>query len=151
MGMNKGQWTIMLFLFSFVMLTTGLAFAEHECTRQVSSSDGTKFINVDCTSSYTVTSEDFWNRYLFSTLVSNLRSSVHWGVENFQARLAEIFSGQDHSRQIAADMRDKEQEAIEDQQAKHQQEVVQLEDARERQAMQKQQQQDSMQGLRDRQ
>lgn len=127
---------IVFFLFLFVMVTIGLAFAERECTHQVVHSDGTITITTDCSSSYTKTSENFWNQFVFRTLVTNLLDNVQWGMQNLQDRVAEIFTAQAHAKQIAGDMLQKEQSVMEAQQTKHQEQEIQLENLKERQEMQ---------------
>src|SRR4029077_15688526 len=97
--MNNRFLIIVLFLFSFVMLINSLAYAERECTRQVTGSGGTKSITIDCSSSSTETSENFTNRNLFSTLASNLMDRIHSGIQDFRAKLAAIFSSREHSEQ----------------------------------------------------
>lgn len=134
--------SIALLCFSFIVLTNQLAFAERSCTRQVESSDGIKTITTDCSSSYTQTSDNFWNRFLFSTLAQNLKDNVQWGMQIIQDRLANIFSAQDHSEQIAAETKRKQQDAMEAQQTKREQAEARLEDLKERQEMQKERQQD---------
>lgn len=149
--MNKCKLLKMVLLcFSFVVLTDGLASAERDCTRQVERSDGTKTVTVDCSSSYTETSQDFWNRYLYSTLVQNLKNSLRWDMQYMQDRLSEIFSTREHSSQVMADMKEKEQETADAQQMKQQQQESRMEDLKERQEMQKEHQQSVMQGLSDR-
>jgi hypothetical protein len=151
--MDKSKFlNIAFFLFLFVMLTNGLAFAERDCTHKVViNPDGTKTITTDCTSERTITSEDFWNGYLFRTLENTLRDRINEGIQNIQDRLAEIFSTQDNLKQKAADAREREQDAIESQQLKHQDQEIQLEGLKEREEMKKQQQQDLMQDLKQKQ
>ena len=140
---------IVLLSFSFVMAINGLAFAGQECTHQAVRSDGTTIISTDCSSSSMQTeqpgAENFWNRYFFGALVNNLMSSISSGIQNLKDQYAKIFLAEAHSKQVAADARAKEQEAIEAQQSKHQEQEMQLEDLKERQDIQKQQQQDSRQ------
>jgi hypothetical protein len=143
--MNKGKFLFTLLCgFTFVMLINGLAFAEHECTRQVVRSEGDIDITTDCSASYSQTSENFTNRFLFSTLISNLRNNVNWGLENLQDRLSEIFSNQDKAKMIAHDLKEREEEAREAQQIRIQGEETQIADLKDRQEVQKERQ-ESMQ------
>jgi hypothetical protein len=128
--------SVVLFSFSFVVLANCLAFAERDCTRQVSYSNGTKDISVDCSSSYTQNANSFWG-------------SLYWSIQNMRDRFSQIFSLQDRSKQVTADMKEKEQDAREIQQSKHQDQESQAEDLKDRQEMEKQQQQDLMQNLKD--
>jgi hypothetical protein len=43
-----------IFLFLFVFLTNSLIYAERECSRTVSCSDGTTIIDTSCSSSFTI-------------------------------------------------------------------------------------------------
>jgi hypothetical protein len=139
--MNKSKFSRRVLLsFSFVMLTSSLAFAAHDCTRQVVRSDGTTYINVDCSSAYEQTSENFTNRFLFSTLITNLQENLHWGMQDLQAKLSAIFLSQAKAKQSIADLKEREQEAVEAQQIKLQGQEDQLANLKEQQAIQKQQQ-----------
>jgi hypothetical protein len=142
-------WNIALFCFSLMLLASTPALAERNCTRQVSTSDGTKDITTDCSSSYTVSSDDFWNRYYFSTLVRNLEDNLHSNMQLIQDKMAAIFSLQDHAKQVGADMKVKEQERMEYQQDRQLQQEDQMESLRDRQEMQKEQQ-SSLQDIRSR-
>jgi hypothetical protein len=126
--------------FLFVMLTNGLAFAERVCTNHIVTSNGVKEITTDCSSTYTQTSENFTNQFLFTTLIDNLRDRVNSGVQDFQDRLAAIFSSQAQAQQIASDLREKEQEEMETQQMKRQEQEIQLENLKYQQQVQKDQQ-----------
>jgi hypothetical protein len=144
--MNKYKLlSIVLLCFSLMVLANGRAFAERDCTRQVSSSDGIKDIDIDCSSSHTVTTDNFWNQFLTGALIQRLEDSVRLNMENMQDKMSAIFSSEDNAKQAAADMKEKEQEAISDQQIKQEQEQAQMENLKEQQAIQKDRQ-SSMQG-----
>lgn len=134
--------SVALLLISFVILTNGLASAQRDCTHQVVRSDGTKIISTDCTSSYSQTSEI--TRFPYFS-VNNFLNNVNISIQNMQDRFAAIFSSQDISRQIAANNREKEQEALEAQRMQHQEQKIQLENLKEQQEIRKQQQLDLMQ------
>lgn len=144
--MNKYKPLILVLLcFSFVVLTSGLAFAD--CTKQVVNADGTKTITTACASTKTEASDNFWNRYLFTSLEKNLQDSIRWQMQNIQDQLAKIFSAQQHSKQVAADVKEKEQEMRDAQQEKQQQQQIQIDNLKDQQAMQREQQQQSLQDL----
>lgn len=102
-----------------------LTLAERMCTRQVMTSDGIKNITVDCTSSYSQTSESFRNRYLYQALMETLLEKVE-------------------------EEREEQQTKIQDEQTKIQDQQARLEDLKEQQEMKKEQQEDLMQDRRDR-
>jgi len=118
---------------SFFLLTGSLAFAERDCTRQVVRSDGTVDITIDCTSETSQTSENFTNRYLFSTLINNLKNDVNWGMQDLQAKYSSLYSSQDKAKQFACDTQEKEQQARDDEQIKLQSQETQLQDLKDRQ------------------
>ena len=126
--------------FSFLILTSSMAFAERDCTRHVVHSGGTTYITVDCSADYSQSSENFTNRFLFSTLINNLMDSVHWGMQDLKAKLSAIFLSQAKAKQSIADLKEREQEAMEAQQIKLQGQEDQMENLKEQQAIQKQQQ-----------
>ncbi len=126
--------------FAFIMLTCTLAFAERDCTRQVVRSDGTVDITVDCSSSYQQTSENFTNRYLFETLIENLKNSVSWGMQDLEEKYSALFSSQDKAKQFAYDTQEKEQSARDSQQIKLLGQETQMQDLKDRQEYQKEQQ-----------
>jgi len=130
--------------FAFIMLTSSLAFAERDCTRHVVRSDGTVDITVDCSSSYQQTSENFTNRYLFETLIDNLKNSVSWGMEDLEQKYSALFSSQDKAKQFASDTQEKEQNARDAQEIKLEGQETRLQDLKDRQEFQKEQQ-ESMQ------
>ncbi len=135
-GVNEKKFlSIVLLLFSFVIVTNGLAFAERECTHQVVvNPDGTKTIIINCSSSYTKTqapgAENFRDRYFFNTLVNNLMDNVNRGLQNFQDRTADRSSIQVKTYQIAADSREKEREAIDAERTKQQEQKTKLENSK---------------------
>ena len=45
---------VIIFVFTFVIFTSGLIYAEHKCTESVTCSDGTEIKDVSCSSSYEV-------------------------------------------------------------------------------------------------
>jgi len=119
--------SIALLLFSFVFLTKDFGFADNAQT-----------------------SGSFWNASNYSSLVNNLMNNVDIGIQNIQDKLADLFLAQDRSKQIAADTREKEQEALESQQAKQRDQESQMQELKDRQETQKQQQEDLMQDRSDR-
>lgn len=124
---------IALLSFSFIVAASGLAFAGHDCTRQVVNSDGTIDVTTDCSSSRTLTqapgAENFRDRYFFRTTEDDLLDSARLGMQGFEDRTGETFSAQT-TDQIAADSREKQQEAIDAQRFKEREQETKLEDSK---------------------
>lgn len=137
--MNKSLSVVLLGL-SLTMMTAAPAFAVHECSRQVVRSDGTKTITTECTASTTITSLDFWNRYLYGTLIRNLERNVQTGLQNLQDQWARISSAQDHAKQVAADMDEKIKQDRDAQEVKQQDAEIRMQDLKQQQEMQKERQ-----------
>ena len=143
--MNKKKFVPVALLFlSFITGTNSLVFAERECSRQVERSQGETTIATECTSSHTQTSEITRHPW-FS--VNNFLDNVNMAIQNFQEKLADMSSSNDNSKQIAADIRQREQEAVEGQRIKQQAQEAREQDFKEQIEMQKQRQRDFMQNL----
>ncbi|MBF0504158.1 MAG: hypothetical protein HQL14_03550 [Candidatus Omnitrophica bacterium] len=148
--MNRRKFlSITFLLFLFVAVTDPSAFAERTCTHQIEDSGGTKTIITDCTSSHNQTSEITRNWHYISFLVSNFMDRVNQGIQNMQSQFSTMITGQD-PKQLAADTRQKEQDARDMQRQIHEGQDIQAEALKDRLEMQKLKQQDSRRALNER-
>jgi hypothetical protein len=127
-------WGSLLFMCSAGLLANNLAFAAHDCSRQVVNADGTIDITTDCSSSYSTSalpvSETLQNQYLYSTLAENLQDSITQGLQISSEGPASPTLSQGQLDQAAADSQQKEQQAIEEEQTRQQDQEARAENSR---------------------
>lgn len=104
----------MLFLFGSLMVLASDSFAERNCTRTVVTSDGTKTITVDCSSTFTKEKNPdiIRNPQDLNQLKDDFLQNTKDSLQNFKDKTADKAPSQDTSEQIATDSKEKEQAAI---------------------------------------
>jgi len=115
-----------------------MAFAQHDCTRQVVHSDGSITITTDCSATNVPGREQGEYRvpYYLGTLESNLLNNANGGSQSYDAQsAASTTSTQVNPQQVATESQTQAQQAIDAEQEKQQEEKDKLDDYKQQHSM----------------